>query len=245
VESGYLDANKISVYNNGGDGTGTFSSVHLITPEISGGIYQKQTNRFLPADFEWSWNGAFFGVTMLEGKKCGAYSLPNGNFLICESSRGQASEITKNGDHLWTYKNPVGTNLFNQYDTITLGVNMIFRAEKYPNSYAGLVGKDLTPQGIIEDQNSNSDSCAAVVLPEIKDIKAESITMANPVVGGEVQFNQIVNAGSIMITDISGRVVFRQSSFQGNNFSVDLCPAVYFVRIQSGKDNKTLKIIVL
>ncbi|HIA06124.1 MAG TPA: T9SS type A sorting domain-containing protein [Flavobacteriales bacterium] len=245
VESGYLDADKISVYNNGGDGTGTFSSVHLITPEISGGIYQKQTNTFLPADFEWSWNGAFLGVTMLEGKKCGAYSLPNGNFLICESSRGQASEISKNGDHLWTYKNPVGASFFNQYDTIVLGINTIFRAEKYPGSYPGLVGKDLTPQGIIEDQNSNSDSCATVVLPGIKDIKTKSITMVNPIAGGEIQFNQIVNAASITITDINGKVVFNQSGFNGNSFSVDLRPAVYFLRIQAGEDNGNLKIIIL
>ena len=182
---------------------------------------------------------------MLEGKKCGAYSLPNGNFLICESSRGQASEITKNGDHLWTYKNPVGASFFNQYDTITLGVNTIFRAEKYPGSYPGLVGQDLTPQGIIEDQNSNSESCATVVLPEIEDINTEPITIAKPITGGQVQFNQIVNAASITITDISGRVVFRQSGFNGNSLSVDLRPAVYFLRIQSGEDNGSLKIIVL
>jgi hypothetical protein len=69
--------------------------------------------------------------------------------------------------------------------------------------------------------------------------------MVNPIAGGQIEFNQLVNAASITITDISGRVVFRQSGFNGNSFSVDLRPAVYFLRIQSGEDNGILKIIVL
>ncbi|HHZ65760.1 MAG TPA: T9SS type A sorting domain-containing protein, partial [Flavobacteriales bacterium] len=109
----------------------------------------------------------------------------------------------------------------------------------------GFVGKDLTPQGIIEDQNSNSDSCATVVLSEMEGVKAESITMVNPIVGGWVQFNQIVNAAFITITDIRGRVVFRQSGFSGSSMSVELRPALYFLRIQSGDVNGSLKIIVL
>jgi len=69
--------------------------------------------------------------------------------------------------------------------------------------------------------------------------------MVNPIAGGEIQFNQIVNAASITITDINGKVVFNQSGFNGNSFSVDLRPAVYFLRIQAGEDNGNLKIIIL
>ena len=97
VESGYLDEGKITVFNNGGDGSNAYSSVHIISPEIIGGVYTKESNVFKPLDFEWSWNGSFLGETVLEGKKSGAHSLPNGNFIICENGLGQVSEISKSG----------------------------------------------------------------------------------------------------------------------------------------------------
>src|SRR5690606_17439909 len=69
VENGYLDAGKISVFNNGGDGNFTYSAVHLIEPEIIANEYTLTTGRFNPQDFDWSWNGSFFGNVMFEDKK--------------------------------------------------------------------------------------------------------------------------------------------------------------------------------
>ena len=53
VEQNYLDEGKISVFNNLGDGSGTFSSIHLITPSRSNYNYNMQSRKFLPLDFEW------------------------------------------------------------------------------------------------------------------------------------------------------------------------------------------------
>jgi len=68
VEPGYPDEGKISVFNNGGDGTNTFSSVHLIVPDIINGVYSKVNNIFSPLDFEWTWDGSILGNVVWEGK---------------------------------------------------------------------------------------------------------------------------------------------------------------------------------
>jgi len=158
VEPTYLDEGKITVFNNGGDSTGAYSSIHLITPEIISGIYSKESNKFKPLDFEWSWNGSFLGILVNEANKSGTHALPNGNFMICESSLGRISEITKNGEHLWTYVNPTGNVIFNQFSIPVL--NYIFRGEKYPPNYAGFSGQSMIPMGIIENQNAVSDTCS-------------------------------------------------------------------------------------
>ena len=156
VASGYLDEDKITVFNNDGDGTSSFSSIHLINPEIVNDTYIKEDGKFYPIDFEWSWSGSLLGEIVYQGKKSGTHSLPNGNFIICEFSTGKISEINKAGNHLWTYINPSGKEVFNQFDIPV--ANGLFRAEKYPSNYVGFMGKDLSSQGIIENQNDNSET---------------------------------------------------------------------------------------
>ena len=236
VESGYLDQGKISVFNNGGDGTNSFSSIHLITPEIVNGIYIKENNTFKPSDFEWSWSGSLLGTTVLEGKKSGAHSLPNGNFILCESHFGQVSEITKSGNHLWTYRNPTGSGqtIFNQFNDFILG-NSIFRAEKYPENFIGFTGKDVTPIGIIEDQNSISELCSNVL--DNQELNFSEITIVNPVKDGIIRFNKSIILDEITLIDIHGKTIFTQRNFHSDSIQLDLESSIYFVRLQF--ENKT------
>lgn len=159
VDSGYLDEGKISVFNNDADGTETYSAIHLIEPVMDGYHYLMDNNRYLPVDFDWTWSETIMDEIFYESIKSGAHSLPNGNFIICERGKGQVSEISKSGEHLWTYKNPSGTFIYNQYETVTNTRNSLFRAEKYPADYPGFEGYDLVPQGLIEDQNPYSEAC--------------------------------------------------------------------------------------
>lgn len=157
IEPNYLDEGKISVFNNDGDGSGLFSSIHIITPEFTGNSYAKELNLFKPLDFEWTWSGDLLDKTVDELNKSGTHALPNGNFIICESSRGRISEINKKGDHLWSYVNPEGSVVFMQYTQPY--DNTIFRAEKYPPDYPGFSGQSMMPMGLIENQNPVSDTC--------------------------------------------------------------------------------------
>jgi len=240
IESGYLDGGKITVFNNLGDGTGTFSSIHIITPEIVDGVYTKENNMFKPTDFEWSWNGSILGNVVYQDKKSGTHALPNGNFMIGETGIGRVSEINKQGDVLWTYINPSGTSVINQFEIPTS--NQIFRAEKYPADYIGFEGKDLTPQGIIEDQNPNSQIC---INPEnINTTDRQKITIINPIRNGNIVFNKEINSDNIIITDLYGKTVFRNKSFKGNNLKINLQPAVYIMQININNKIETIKIVV-
>lgn len=150
---------KISVYNNGY--TSTESAVHIVDPSDSSGYYKIQGNTFLPLTYEATWSGDILGTTMLEGKKCGVQVLPNSNFLITETSKGRFSEVSLSGDVLWSYVNPVADGLiYNQFETFNGdNTNTIFRGEYYPLNYPGFIGKDISGNGIIENENSITDNC--------------------------------------------------------------------------------------
>lgn len=241
VEPTYLDYGKITVYNNGGDITDTFSSIVLITPDINNGIYLKESNIFKPLDFEWSWNGSFFGRIMQENKKSGTHELPNGNFIVSESSLGQVSEITRSGAQLWTYKNPSGTSIINQFQDPIIN-NTIFRAEKYPGTFPGFIGKNLTSKGIIEDQNSLSTSCTLLLNTEKSQLNIASIV--NPVKNNTIQFIKNINLSALNIFDINGRLVYKHGTFNGNNLKINLKPGVYFMKLYSENNIDVLKIIL-
>lgn len=244
VEANYTDAGKISVFNNGTVNTTNHSSVHLINPVISNGVYTKINNKFAPLDFDWSWDGSILGNLVFQKTQSGAQSLPNGNFFICETTLGQISEITKNGNLVWTYKNPSGFSLYNQFDSIA-DDNSLFRAEKYPMDYPGFSGKDLTPKGIIENQNSNSDSCINNNNNSgITDINSEIISIVNPVENGKIQFNKSISLNSITIIDMTGKLVYTHGKFNGNSLEINLKPAIYILQLHSDKKIVTRKIIM-
>ena len=243
VEAGYLDDGKISVFNNGLDGTSANSSIHLINPEIVNGVYIKENDFFKPLDYDWSWNGSILGEVMFEGKKSGTHGLPNGNMILCETSKGQVSELSKSGDVLWVYKNPTGVDgaVYDQYETNTSN-NKFFRAEKYPNNYAGFDGKDMTPQDIIENVNQVSVDCNNVLFLESYDF--DDLTIINPVKQNLIIFNQELNLKALTIIDINGKTVYSKSQFTGNSLSIVLSPSVYFIKLQFGSSFEFRKIIV-
>ena len=242
VESGYLDNGKISVFNNGGDGTESYSSIHLINPEFNNNEYLLESNRFAPHDFDWSWRGTILENTVLEGKKSGAHSLPNGNFIICETSLGQVSEINKNGEVIWIYKNPTGSDIFNQYETPTGSNNAIFRAEKYPADYIGFNGLNITTKGIIEDQNETSDLCENSV--DIETHLNNTISLVNPIESNIIKFTQNISADAIKVVDINGRLVFEHGAFNGNSIPVNLNAGMYLIQLHHNNSIENRKVIV-
>lgn len=246
IETGYLDAGKITVFNNEGDGSGTFSSIHIISPEIVNGIYTKTNSLFNPQNFEFSWNGSILGTVINEGKQSGVQSLPNGNLFICETSLGRISEITKTGTHLWSYKNPTGPivnsnyTIYAQNSIIPSNLNGIFRADKYPSTYVGFNNLVLNSNGIIENSNTVSNTCTTLNSDVFIN---NSITILNPI-KNNIQFNKILNNYKITIFDSGGRKVFQLKSFYGTSFKIDLLPALYHVQLEKENKVQRLKIII-
>jgi hypothetical protein len=238
VNKDYANYGKISVFNNGGDGTDSYSSIHLINPIINNDEYEFTNEIFAPSDFDWSWNGNILGETMLEGKKSGTKALPNGNFIICETSKGQITEINEAGDVLWVYKNPSGLEIHNQGD-IPID-NSMFRAEKYPPSFIGFSNVDLEPKNIIEDSNSISEECIAT---SIQNITSKSYQITNPVSNEQIQFNQNVEFDQLVIYNCSGVKLIDIKNFRGNKINFNFKTGLYIMKTSVKNITNTSKII--
>ncbi|TYA54754.1 aryl-sulfate sulfotransferase [Formosa maritima] len=249
VTNGYLNEGKISVFNNDQGGTQTHSSIHLLTPELnSNNEYQITNNTFLPSDYFWSWSGDILGETVLELKKSGVQSLPNGNMILCETSLGRLTEIDVNGNIVWIYRNPSGTVVFNQFATNLeiVSNNSLFRGEKYPKNHPAFDGKDLTPGSIIEDVNDNSTTCFENLSINSHTI-SNKIRIKNPVLNNILQFNSVLNNASVSIYNISGQQIFNSSNLNGNQIEVsNLKTGLYFVKIENDNafNQDIFKIIV-
>jgi hypothetical protein len=243
IPSNYLDGNKISIYSNGGDSEGTnYSSAVIIDPVINNGVYAKSSGKFLPLDYDWTWKGVILGDTMRQGKMSGLHTLPNGNFIVCETSKGQISEISKAGVVEWVYKNPRGSNDFLQFEVILANENSMFRAEKYPSDYIGFQGKDLTGIELLEGTNAISDTCSLTT--GIKGIDVFNIGIINPIKDGQVRFNEIVEFDRISIYDLQGKLVETRINFYGQSFRIELVDGLYILKLAQGTAVQSAKIIV-
>jgi hypothetical protein len=69
-----------------------------------------------------------------------AERLPNGNTLICESTKGRIFEVTPDSEIVWEFVNP-----FYEYKGNMGLSNLVFRAHRYGYDYPGLKGRDLSP----------------------------------------------------------------------------------------------------
>lgn len=246
VPEGYADAGMISVFNNGGDSLGSNeSSIVLIDPIIINGTYEMQQNRFLPVDFEWSWKGDVLGETVYEGKKSGAHMLPNGNVVFSETSKGQISEISRvNNEILWVYKNPLGSVIYNQEDTIQNSNNSIFRGERYMPNHPGLVGKDLSPVATLEDTNALSTLCKADTATSLQNSEALDVYFQQPLLDNQLRFTQHVNDLDIALFDLMGRLVMDIHKFNGKVVYLDLSPGIYIVKFGQGVRENSSKLII-
>jgi hypothetical protein len=243
VKSDYLDGGKISVFNNNFDGTGSESFVHLIVPEMDGFHYSMYDNTFLPIDYDWSFGGELLGETLFADRKSSMQSLPNGNVFILEYSRATIFEITKSGELLWAYRNPVGAEIVEQFSTVNNSYIGIFRAEKYPPDYPGFEGKDLTPQGILENINEISDDCMQVNI-ESSEYGEPLKIKTNPIENGRIVFNQDFSANTLKIIDLNGRIFKTLDSFRGNSIQTYLKQGMYFIQIFTDNDIIIEKVFV-
>lgn len=123
----YLDNGNVQIFDNGMHRVRGMSTSKVIEVDRS-------TN-----EVTWSYQGdppaQFFS-----GHISGATRLPNQNTLVCEGTSGRLFEVTRGGEVVWEWWNPV-------YNTRPSGDTMgwLFRAYRYAPDYAGLAGRDLDP----------------------------------------------------------------------------------------------------
>lgn len=246
INDGYMDEGKITVFNNLTSNTTNFaSSINIISPSISNGVYQKMNNRFLPQDFEWTWSGTILGDTLFENKKSSTHALPNGNFIIAETSKGRISEIDRDGNLLWSYINPSGQDtIFQQDEEIISNSNRIFRGEKYPYDFVGFIDKDLSQKGSIEDQNSLTDSCELIIPTDLSEIKEIEYVFINPSKNGRLEFVDFEQFDRLRIINLEGKVLQSLSNFDGNKLNLNLSAGIYLVEVEQNQARQQFKLLV-
>jgi len=206
---GYPNEGGISVFNN--NFSNQASAVHLISaPALANGSYTLTENKFTPNDFYWTFNDEILGNTFFNTIKSGMQVQANGNVLVSLGS-GLFFEVTIEKQLVWAYRNPV----VNDETILTQFSNdnktEIFRAERYPINYKAFNNKNLSPKGIIENENTTTDNCRLVSAVIETESNNKSVVTFNAATNTLLVVTHQNNT-SIKIVDVFGRLQFFSNS---------------------------------
>jgi len=150
-------AGDLMCFNNGVNRD--YSSIDEIIPPVDGnGDYPLTTGQaWLPANLTWTYV-ANPPASLYAADISGAQRLQNGNTLIDNGPLGTFIEVTPAGETCWKYICPVDDQgPMYQCDSIPHDsthpdetLNSVFRVYRYPPTYPGFAGRDLTPGDYIE-----------------------------------------------------------------------------------------------
>ncbi|MBN1830620.1 MAG: aryl-sulfate sulfotransferase [Deltaproteobacteria bacterium] len=139
IKEGLPGAGNILIYNNGwARPPVNYSSVIEMDPKTGEIVWEYKSKS----------ENSFYSHHI-----SGAQRLPNGNTFICSGNHGHLFEVTKEGEVVWEYINPVTSGgIKSWFDDVGFQANnMVFQAHRYGPDYPGLKGKDLTPKGQIAE----------------------------------------------------------------------------------------------
>lgn len=136
IKEGLPGAGNILIYNNGwAQPPINYSSVIEMDPNTGEIVWEYKAKS----------NNSFYSHHI-----SGAQRLPNGNTMVCSGTNGHFFEVTKEGEVVWEYINPVTFGGIKSWIDEP-GSGMVFRAHRYGPDYPGLKGKKLKPQGQIAE----------------------------------------------------------------------------------------------
>jgi len=181
----WLDENTpypgfLSVHDNGnGRPEGAYSRAIILEMSVDSlGLYPLTSSGYLPDSIFWSWQGEVDDSTYYSQYMSTVDIQPNGSALICEAVTGRIFEVTPEGSVAWFYQNPVTDTIQSQGDPPT-PFSRVYRTQKYDAEYEAFIGRDLTPQGTLEDLNWVSDSCMIFENPIIIDTMITDTTLVD------------------------------------------------------------------
>lgn len=155
IPEGYPGAGNLTIFNNGYD-RGWSSIEEIALPLDAHGRYTIEPGRpYGPAQPVWRYE-ARNRADFFSSEISGAHRLPNGNTLICAGVMGHLFEVTREGEIVWQYVNPmVRGGILAQGEIPGKDMrghlwNAVFKAHRYAPDYPAFAGRDLTPHGVIE-----------------------------------------------------------------------------------------------
>ena len=131
IRPGLPGAGNLLIFNNGEPDVMPYSTIVEISPAMNpdGSYVLEEGKAYGPEELAWEYNpepkDQFFSWFI-----SGVQRLPNGNTFINAGAIGQQREVTPSGDIVWEY------TFRNEVDA----PQQMFRADKYPVDYPGLVG---------------------------------------------------------------------------------------------------------
>lgn len=219
IKNGLNDAGKIMFYNNGnGRPQGSYSSIDIINPvvDLNGNYILEADTTYAPDIPEWTYvapNPTDFFSPMISG----AQRLENGNTLICQGRDGRLFEIGTNDSIVWEYWCPISNSGILTQGIPPTGNRNVFRAVRYPSTFNGFLGQDLTP-GLPIEIDPNITDCLTVGLPS-EELYSGFMVYPNPVKHVlNISTSEDLSGSQIKIFDISGKLI---DTYNFNN-SIDL-----------------------
>ena len=161
IDDGLPGAGNFTIYDNGCyNPMGTTSSILEINPFLDAD--KKNTGWYVnPPEAGYDKNGksnqvvwsfeSFKGKNFYSFNVSSAQRLPNGNTFVCAGAPSHFFEVTKEGEVVWEYINPLGANGLSPVLTGGGETNSVFRAYRYGPDHPAFKGKDLTPKGTISE----------------------------------------------------------------------------------------------
>jgi len=239
IPNGLTDANKILVFNNGKGRPTHYSSVDIINPTVTGGVYGFLGTSYGPLDFDWTYTDPT-PTNFYSNILSSAQRLPNGNTLICLGASSHFIEIDSNKNIVWEYISPVHRlGILSQGDDPSINATaLIFRAKRFPTNYIAFNGKTLTPGNPIE-LNPNTGACQIL---NTKDEIYLNVSLSPNPVKDILTIHATKEILKIEFYNPLGKLVKRTLNSKTINLS-SLSPGIYFARIFSDNSITTKKII--
>lgn len=151
IATGRPGAGDILIFNNGRNRpAGDFSTVEEIAPPVDqyGNYSIPPGGAFGPDGPTWSYV-ADPPTSLFSTNISGAERQPNGNTLICDGDSGRFLEVEADGDVVWDYVSPDSLGEIVSQGSVPSN-NSVFKVRRYPPSFPGFAGKDLTPGDPVE-----------------------------------------------------------------------------------------------
>ncbi len=228
---------QIMVFNNqAGTAEGLeYSSVMVIDPPIHVdivGMYPLIDGVFFLGEEPWIYT-AEDPTDFYSQNISGAHRLKNGNIFITEGATGRFFEINNQKELVWEYINPAGRRIIEQEAPATQ--NSVFRATKYRYDFPAFIGKELIPQGYIE--NGSTFECE-LILANKELFSPSAIKLAPQPAKQFVMVQTDESIKQIWIYDLSGKLIsMHVPTAASNNHEVEmdckhLRAGLYFLHIQ-------------
>jgi hypothetical protein len=177
-------------------------------------------------------------------------ALKNGNVLMFSGRFGYAFELNSSGDVVWEYRIPFKAGQPTAQGTeLTINQNLTFRLNRIYPEHPALVGRTLTPKGLLQEfvYNLEDEVSEEEVITSVDDIDLQELgfnVFPNPF-PNQLAFEPKakVIGKLVMIHDLMGKVLWREmiKNQEAIQLNTNTWPQGFYILNVDGKTLKLMK----